>query len=144
MPDPNPKQKRNSLGNWIWLGVIILFLIGVGIFNRNKLNHKPTLEERQKEALAEALEKSRKAEAAEQERQFIDHCRLQKVCEKYSQVRQDCAVAGDFDKCVEVRMGDESYRIAQCGQDGRIIYEEKPTIAERAECAATLFLHRLK
>jgi hypothetical protein len=33
-------------------------------------------------------------------------CALKSKCAKYGRVRQECAVAGDFQNCLQIRMGD--------------------------------------
>src|SRR5262245_24448684 len=46
-------------------------------------------------------------------------CNTASVCKKYGKVRQDCAVAGNFRNCVQVKMGENtSYAETDCNDDG--------------------------
>lgn len=55
--------------------------------------------------------------------QNIAYCHQAVACEQYSKARQDCAVAGNFQNCVTVKMGvtdvDVSYA---CTADGNVMY----------------------
>ena len=47
-------------------------------------------------------------------------CELQETCAEYAKARHDCAVAGDFAKCLEVRMSTSLYYAGMCSNDGRL------------------------
>jgi hypothetical protein len=63
-------------------------------------------------------------------------CHEQSSCGKYKDVRQQCAIAGDFDNCVSVRMADEHvHYIFQCTNDGQIFSEEdRANMPNQVEC----------
>jgi hypothetical protein len=47
-------------------------------------------------------------------------CHLKDVCAKYSRVRQECAVAGDFYHCEDIKMKDDFRFINQCTDEGTL------------------------
>ena len=50
-------------------------------------------------------------------------CHIKDVCGKYKQARQDCATAGNFRLCIEIKLGRQSFSpIEQCTDDGNMIY----------------------
>ena len=57
------------------------------------------------------------------------------ICTKYRDVRQQCAIAGDFNNCVNVKMGSEpTYRLI-CTNDGELISSvEKADMPSEIEC----------
>lgn len=52
----------------------------------------------------EAIKGAVEQEKLENERQL---CRKMTACNKYTQVRFDCATAADFERCIQIRMGDD-------------------------------------
>ena len=49
-------------------------------------------------------------------------CKTKVVCARYAEVRQECATAGSFQTCIQVKMGDENYEsIGSCSNDGHLI-----------------------
>jgi hypothetical protein len=60
-------------------------------------------------------------------------CEQMGVCKRYGAARQNCAVAGDFNNCVKVRMGEDYYRVlADCHDNGQLRAEftDAPSAAE--------------
>jgi hypothetical protein len=57
--------------------------------------------------------------------QNIAYCHQESACNQYSKARQECAVAGDFNNCVAVKVGvtdvDVSYA---CASDGSVLYSQ--------------------
>jgi hypothetical protein len=50
-----------------------------------------------------------------------DLCHIKLVCAKYGAARQECAVAGNFDNCVNVKIGDKDNNDLQyCLNDGTV------------------------
>ena len=50
------------------------------------------------------------------------YCHLTSICPAYRSVRQDCAIAGNFDNCIAVKMGDDKYlAIDGCTEDGNAL-----------------------
>lgn len=53
-------------------------------------------------------------------------CRQKSICTQYGQVRQECAIAGSFQTCVRVRMGDDNdAAAANCTNDGHVAFASK-------------------
>jgi hypothetical protein len=50
-------------------------------------------------------------------------CHIQMICSKYSAVRQQCAVAGDFNNCVAIKIGRDTRFIGSCTVDGNLTSE---------------------
>ena len=49
-------------------------------------------------------------------------CKAKVVCARFAEVRQECAAAGNFRNCIQVKMGDEDYElIGSCANDGQLI-----------------------
>jgi hypothetical protein len=63
-------------------------------------------------------------------------CRQKSICKQYGQVRQECAIAGSFQTCVRIRMGDDKTdeAAANCTSDGHV------AIASREPNAVDCFL----
>jgi hypothetical protein len=97
-----------------------------------------------REAEEAAWVEQRKAEEAEQAKETKEakqarrkaYCETADICTKYREVRQECAVAGDFKNCVTVKMGDNMSYAAlamNCNDNGTVRWE--PTNAPGAvEC----------
>ena len=60
-------------------------------------------------------------------------CGAWNVCQDYSSARQACAVAGDFNNCLRVKLGDSIVSIADCRNDGTLI-DEPPDMPGRLQC----------
>jgi hypothetical protein len=70
---------------------------------------------------AKGLAAQAAAAAAQAEREK-ELCHLSGECMRYGQARQDCAVAGDFNNCISVKMGSTDVDFAsQCTADGKIV-----------------------
>lgn len=49
-------------------------------------------------------------------------CRLKSTCQRYASVRQECATAGNFATCIDVKLGDDASLISACRNDGGLVY----------------------
>jgi hypothetical protein len=47
-------------------------------------------------------------------------CRASSICQHFAKVRQDCATAGDFTNCIEVKMGRDYSSVDQCDDEGGV------------------------
>jgi hypothetical protein len=84
------------------------------------------IENQRRQAAIDAENRRQRAtrEAAEaQQLRYL--CSLKPICEKYANVRQACAVAGDFMNCMRVKMGDDMGSTSSCRNDGSIIGASK-------------------
>ena len=83
-------------------------------------------------ALALVLTVAATAAAAQTE-----HCPQMLLCRDYFGVRQDCATAGNFDLCLEVKMGAEKRRAAAtaCTDGGQPRGVDPSTLPSLFDCA---------
>jgi hypothetical protein len=62
-------------------------------------------------------------------------CHEQLVCTKYKDTRQECAVAGDFNNCINVKMGGEPMYRLSCAGDGELASAaDKADMPSEIEC----------
>ena len=73
---------------------------------------------RHRAAEMQAANQQRAAAAAQRNRQL---CMYEVICEKYGKVRQECATAGNFNTCIEVKMGNQSGLLYYCTNDGGVL-----------------------
>jgi len=94
-------------------------------------------EERQREA----WRTQQKTEAAAVRAQQKELCETANVCKKYGRVRQDCAVAGNFKNCVQVKMN-VSYATLEtdCNDDGTPRWQPPNAHTNAIACFFTLNL----
>jgi hypothetical protein len=91
-------------GGQIFLGLIVAALV-VLIVAGLLIHVSP--EEQQ--AQMEAREKQA-AETVQRGKRIIELCRIMLACAPFEKARQECATAGDFGLCVDVKMGKQDYR----------------------------------
>lgn len=60
-------------------------------------------------------------------------CRGAEACEAFAKVRQECAVAGDYDLCVKIKMGDRDY--STCAPGGGFTGGTPKDMPNWLECA---------
>jgi hypothetical protein len=70
--------------------------------------------------------------------EVADLCRLSAVCTKYGRSRQDCAVAANFENCMEIKMGRDASLTFKCTDEGRV-GGQIPYVPSASEC----FFHGL-
>jgi hypothetical protein len=61
-------------------------------------------------------------------------CHTASVCRRFTKVRQECAIAGDFNSCLRIKIGDKDIDTAMnCKNDGNLAFppSDMPT---RFEC----------
>jgi hypothetical protein len=83
-------------------------------------------QERQKAELARQSAEQERQRALAQSQRNKSLCHMAAVCAKYATTRQECATAGNFDTCINVKMGDDTANISACTNDGEL-YEGEPT-----------------
>ena len=69
--------------------------------------------------------------------QTSEHCPPVLLCRDYSGARQECATAGNFDLCLEVKMGAAKRRAAAtaCTDDGQPRGVDPSTLPSLFDCA---------
>jgi hypothetical protein len=64
-----------------------------------------------------------------EERRF---CNYSRICTKYASSRQDCAIAGDFEKCIGIKMGGDTLFVDYCTDGGEVKSEVKSDLIKNA------------
>jgi hypothetical protein len=106
---------------------------------RLKIEEREAAERNAFAALSERIEATRRAEQQNRETERRERtkmfCKLESVCSRYGEVRQECATAGNFDNCIRVKMGDaHSSEIESCTNDGKLAYVSQDESPNRVEC----------
>jgi len=60
-------------------------------------------------------------------------CRARDLCTRYANYRQECATAGNFDLCLNVKMGDDAAKIGACTNNGNLL-TEPPNMPDWVTC----------
>jgi hypothetical protein len=114
---------------WGALAIIIVF----GVINSMINPPPPPAPETpaQAEARIEAAQRltTEQTEQAARDKKNSDYrdelCHVKLACQNYHTARQDCAVAGNFDNCVRVKIGDKDATYTSlCTNDGEINSEQ--------------------
>lgn len=102
---------------------LVVFLIGAALMAFATIADPPTpdqLKQQQEQTRRqEILEKYSSLAEQEKQREKKYICRRIDVCRKYGEARQECAIAGDFNNCVSVKLGDDVYLSGACTVDGK-------------------------
>jgi hypothetical protein len=98
---------------------VVLFYAAFYVF-LEIVNYLQTPEERAAAEEQARANKARKAETRQMEASANaakrELCRRVRICREYGQARQQCAVAGNFDACIQIKMGAEASRIDSCSK----------------------------
>jgi hypothetical protein len=73
-----------------------------------------------------------KAQAAATARQRA-LCNQQTICTKFATARQECATAGNYKNCVDIKMGKDAMDLYPCMNDGRV-WGEPADMPNRFQC----------
>jgi hypothetical protein len=68
-----------------------------------------------------------------QKAEYNDYwCHKQLICNRYRSARQECAVAGNFENCLHVKIGADFSATGSCSEDGELLDTpiDMPNIAE--------------
>jgi hypothetical protein len=129
----------------IFLGALAILVV-FGIVN-SLINPPPPPVPETPAQVAARVEAAQRLET-EQAEQAVKHreqshykdelCHIKQVCSVYRTARQDCAVAGDFDNCVRVKIGEkDTVEMSLCTRDGEINSKQYVSDMPNAiECAA--------
>jgi hypothetical protein len=79
----------------------------------------------QQRQVAAAQQSAESEQLTAQRRERDEHlrvaCRVKRACEQWATVRQECAVAGNFDNCVNIKMEDKTAVLMDyCTNDGHM------------------------
>jgi hypothetical protein len=65
-------------------------------------------------------------------------CAIKAVCEKYGEVRQQCATAGNYQNCLQIKMGTGDYdKVEACTEDGKPLYITSANMPDAITCFLT-------
>jgi hypothetical protein len=61
---------------------------------------------------------------------FKPDCDMQKICSDYKTQRNACATAGNYPRCMQIKMGTANYSSAElyCSEDGALAYKPKKNL----------------
>ena len=92
---------------------------------------QPVETAQQVQSRQDALKRQTEIEAAATAR-MNTLCRARVVCMRYHTARQNCAVAGDFNNCITVKMENDLSALSNCTNDGALRYppENMPTVLD--------------
>jgi hypothetical protein len=62
-------------------------------------------------------EQAARADARDQKEWKRSLCHVAAACGKYSAARLECATAGNFKTCIQIKMGNDAYRTGVCSGD---------------------------
>jgi hypothetical protein len=111
------------------VSAIALIVVAIGILS-------PTPKPKREEVTAqnERLRSKRAADVAKADRDR-SLCRTALICRHFSEARQSCAVAGDFNNCIRVKVGEKDMdRTASCAADGSLA-DPPADMPNRIRCA---------
>jgi hypothetical protein len=80
-----------------------------------------TPEQRQLLQQARAAEAAKQAAKSAEEAAYKNElCHWAAACKKYGTSRLDCAVAGNFNTCIQIKMGRDASLVFRCTDDGQL------------------------
>jgi len=80
------------------------------------------IQERQQAAAASASAESASSERAARIEQTRQLCKIKAACGVYAKSRQSCAIAGNFENCMRIKMGEDNYELREnCTNDGHML-----------------------
>ncbi|KAA3448058.1 hypothetical protein C7I87_24280 [Mesorhizobium sp. SARCC-RB16n] len=103
-----------------------------------KLEQEHAAEHAAAQAKLEQEQTAQREARAKADQQSQDHltnlCKWVDLCREFGDARQACATAGDFQNCLNVKLGDNAWVIGDnCSNDGSLINPQNDT-PSRLEC----------
>jgi hypothetical protein len=119
---------------WSSVILILITLIGVLTFDHPTPEQVAQLAQKQEinrqSTLAHQEAEERKAPTvALQSQRYKNLCHTAAVCTKYATTRQECATAGSFRTCIDVKMGDDAAIIGACTNEGGLLSQPVDMLA---------------
>ena len=136
---PKIPKSRRKLYFFGGLALFVVFIIINGIVNPTPPETPAQAEAREKEfQRLMAWQKAQAARDIQVAAYRNELCHVKLVCRNYRSARQDCAVAGNFDNCVSVKIGDkDATYLSLCSNDGIVTAGQYQTdMPNEIECAA--------
>ncbi len=128
------RKKQPTMQRLRW---VLLFALLAAFAILSALHPPPPLTAEQQQARDLAAQRVRDEQTARQER-VTSLCRAWQTCQDYSSARQECAVAGDFNNCLRIKLGEDIARVSDCASDGNLLYPPSD-MPNRLECIVHRF-----
>lgn len=113
------KREPGAVGLLLIMLVFVLVIIYVGATSTAPPLPPPETPEQQQARVA--AENQREAERKGKKEITRLLCAQKSACSKYAETRQECAVAGNFENCLRVKMGSDDYALKGiCTEDGKV------------------------
>ena len=113
--------------------ILMIFIVGIQFYK----NLNPEIDGLVYQDEDVHLNKYEKSKIENNNVKFL--CALRDVCQKYSKAQYECAMAGNINKCVEIRIGNKNYEyIDMCNDDGSINLNVTK-IPSRLECLIKMY-----
>jgi hypothetical protein len=140
-------QYRRTLYVFVALVVGVVFIIITAILDPPSPETPAQAEARQKELqrlMAQQAEQAAQDQKASRYKDELCHTKL--VCRRYHSARQDCAVAGNFDNCMHIKISDKDWTyMSLCTNDGDVdVPQYVSDMPSEVECAARNAVQWLK
>lgn len=121
------KALRQLLSAVVVLLFMLAILVGISVGLGTILPQppQPSPQELQLQQAAAAGDPSAKQQLAqmraEKDARRSELCHLKQACETFAKVRQECAVAGNYGQCLDIKMGDDASIVSMsCTFDGKV------------------------
>lgn len=94
-------------------------------------------QERERENMTPAQQEAKQAQEVKDEENrniLSERCKIIRICKKFSESRQNCATAGNYNLCLNIKLGND-YNLTNwvCTPDGKPKLEEA-NIPSRLDC----------
>jgi hypothetical protein len=131
MTDPVKRTKKKS---FFGSGKALAVLAGVAVMVWIRVSYTPPPPEKEAEAQNERFRSKRAADVAKADRDR-SLCHTALICRRFGEARQTCAVAGDFDACVRLTVGEKDMSATSlCKSDGSVA-DAPSDMPNRLQCA---------
>jgi hypothetical protein len=131
MTEPVKKTKKKR---FFGSGKALAILAGVAVLIWARVSYTPSTLEKEPEAQNQRFRSKRAADVAKADRER-SLCHTALICRHFGEARQACAVAGDFNNCMRVKLGEKDLGTTSlCTSDGSIA-NEPPDMPNRLQCA---------
>lgn len=108
----------------LFLAVVTAFCIAFVAYQY--LTYVPPPPPTPEQVLALKQEESRQLQIRKEQDQMVAQkaeynnywCHKKSICNRYWSARQECAVAGNFDNCVTIKLGEDFQEVSSCSSEG--------------------------
>jgi hypothetical protein len=126
--------KKTKKKSFFGSGKALAVLAGVAILFWARVAYTPSQLEKEPKAQNERFRSKRAADVAKADRER-SLCHTALICRRFGEARHACAVAGDFDNCIRVTVGEKDMGTTSlCMSDGSVA-NEPSDMPNRLRCA---------